>query len=174
MKLKLVDIKDPVLRKKAKSVKKFDKKLVSLVAEMQKLLKVQSDPEGIGLAAPQIGKSLRLFIIDNEGVEKVIINPKVVSIKKAKASKNKKKKEILEGCLSLPHFYGPITRSREITISFQDVEGKKQKHKFIGFLAQIVEHEIDHLNGKLFVDRVFEQKVSLYKFKGDEWEEVEL
>lgn len=171
--LNLVDIKDPVLRKKAKLVKKFDKKLVTLVADMWETLKIQDDPEGIGLAAPQIGKSLQVFLVDHNGQEKTIINPKILKITKNKAKK-KTKKEILEGCLSLQHYYGPISRNKSITIKYKDINGKEVKEKFDNFFAQIIEHEIDHLNGVLFVDRILEQGAPMYKFDGDEWEEVDL
>lgn len=80
----------------------------------------------------------------------------------------------MEGCLSIPHYYGPLTRKESITIEYLDEKGKKQKEKFEGFDAQIVQHEIDHLNGKLFVDKLLNQKKPLYKFnKEGEWEEVD-
>jgi len=174
MEMKLVDIKASVLRDKAKPVEKIDKKVKALIKDMKDTLAAQRDPEGVGLAAPQIGKSLQIFLVNHEGEKYVIINPKVLEIKKGKKAKIKKKGQILEGCLSLPHYYGPIDRAKYITISFQDESGKTRVKTFKGFLAQIIQHEIDHLNGNLFIDHIIEQKSPLYKFDGEDWEEVDL
>lgn len=169
---KIVTTKDNVLRKKAKSVKKIDKKILALIADMVDTLKSQKDPEGVGLAAPQVGKSLAIFVMKTRHTNKVIINPKVLEVSKEKQKKGKNK--ILEGCLSLPNFYGPIKRARKIKISYLNPEGKKIEEEFTGFDAQIVQHEIDHLNGIIFVDRILEQKAPLYKFTKNDWEEVDI
>src|SRR5258708_2598402 len=166
---KIVDVQNPILRQKAKEVKSIDKKILALISEMQETLIAQKDPEGVGLAAPQIGRSLRIFVVDYKNLKRVIINPEVLEITEAK-----KGKEILEGCLSLPHYYGPIKRADKIKISYISENGEKQVEEFSGFNAQIIQHEIDHLNGILFVDKILEQKAPLYKFSGDEWEEVDL
>lgn len=180
---KVIDVKDPTLRQKSKVVGKIDKKIKGLVNDMLETLRVQKDPEGVGLAAPQIGKNLKIFVMDYNGKKRVVINPEVLQIKEktkteTKSLKSKKKKrkskKILEGCLSLPNYYGPIKRPQSIKISYQDLEGKRTVEEFSGFFAQIVQHEMDHLNGVLFIDRILEQKAPLYKFSGDEWEEVEL
>ncbi len=173
--LKVIDVKDPKLRLKSKEVVSFDKKLKQLISDMQETLVDQKDPEGVGLAAPQVGKNLRLFIIDYRKEKRVIINPQIISIaKKIKAPKTKNKDSILEGCLSLPHYYGPIKRAPHIKIKYQNSDGKILTEEFNGFLAQIVQHEIDHLEGILFIDRILEQKSPLYKFEGKDFEEVEL
>lgn len=171
---KVVDVKDPVLRQKAKPIIKVDKKIKSLIQDMKETLKAQNDPEGVGLAAPQIGKSLQLFIMSYEGTERVVMNPTVIKISKIHPLTKVKKGEPLEGCLSLPHYYGPVARATEITITFMNEEGKYVEETFEGFLAHIVQHEIDHLNGILFVDHILEQDSPLYHMHGDEWEEVEL
>lgn len=170
--LKFSDIKDPVLRQKAKTITKVDKKITMLIADMEETLVAANDPEGIGLAAPQVGKSVALFIVNFEGTKRVVINPKVLFISEVK--KTKRKEKTLEGCLSLPHYYGPIRRPEKITISYQDETGAKKQETFEGFLAHIIEHEIDHLNGTLFIDHILAQNAPLYKFDGDEFEEVEL
>ncbi len=173
--LKITDVKDPKLRLKSKPVANIDKKIKQLVSDMKETLIAQKDPEGVGLAAPQVGKSIRLFIIDYRKEKKVIINPEIISVsKEKKAPKTKNKDSILEGCLSLPHYYGPIKRSQNIKIKYQNLDGKKVTEEFTGFIAQIIQHEIDHLNGVLFVDRILEQKAPLYKFEGKDFEEVEL
>ena len=172
---KIVDVKSSVLRGKAKEVLKIDKKILSLIKDMKDTLKIQKDPEGVGLAAPQIGKSYQIFVIDYKKFKRVIINPKVIKVSKVKKLNTEtKKNDILEGCLSLPHYYGPIKRASKIEIEYMDMDGKKQTEEFEGFNAQIIQHEMDHLNGILFIDKILEQKAPLYKFHGDEWEEVDI
>ncbi len=176
MVLKFIDIKDPILRQKAKRVETVDKKIKALIADMNETLKAANDPEGIGLAAPQIGKSIQLFIVNFENIERVVINPKVLSIgKNSTAAKlSTKQGKTLEGCLSLPHYYGPIKRPNEINIEYTNASGEKKQEKFTGFPAHIIQHELDHLNGRLFVDHILEQNAPLYLFDGDDFEEVEL
>jgi len=170
--LQFEDIKSPVLRAKAKRVEKVDKKVRKLIVDMWETLHVQKDPEGIGLAAPQIGKSLQIFLLEFEKLKRTIINPTVVNI--GKMQKKKRKEKTLEGCLSLPHYYGPIRRPDEVTIEYTNETGEKKQEKFEGFPAHIVQHEIDHLNGMLFIDHILSQNAPLYLFDGDEFEEVEL
>jgi len=167
---------DPVLRQKSKPVAKIDTKVLKLVQDLKDTLSVQKEPEGIGLAAPQIGKNLRIFVANYKDFERVVINPEIVKIEKivAKSEKVKSKKEILEGCLSLPYYYGPLKRAPKITIKYLDEKGKEVTETFEGFNAQIVMHEIDHLEGILFVDHLLKEKKPLYKVDGDEWEEIEL
>lgn len=174
MKLKVVGVKNPILRQKAKPVTKVDKKIKTLIADMKDTLDAQRDPEGVGLAAPQVGKSLQLFIAKYKGFDRVIMNPEILEHSKIKAKIKHGKKNILEGCLSLPHYYGPIERDQKVKIKYLNEDGKDVTEEFEGFHAQIVQHEIDHLNGILFVDHILSQKAPLYKFDGEEWEEVEL
>lgn len=172
---KILQSGDPVLRKNAKSVANVDKKVKDLIQDLKDTLAKQKEPEGVGLAAPQIGKSLRVFVADYKGFNRVVINPEIKFISKNKVvEKTKPKREILEGCLSLPYYYGPLKRAQKVTIDYLDETGKKITEDFDGFNAQIILHEIDHLNGILFIDRLLEEKKPLYKVEGDEWEEVEL
>jgi peptide deformylase len=191
----IVDVKDPVLRKKAKPVKKIDKKIKGIIQDLKDTISAQKDPEGVGLAAPQIGKSFRVFVMKPDKNITTIINPKIIWIKdekkkekkltkkkkdeNAKKSKKQEKKEkeeigIMEGCLSLPHYYGPIEKPNRIKISYINEKDEKVEKIFKDFEAQIIQHEIDHLNGVLFVDRLLEQKRPLFKAVGDEWEKVDI
>jgi peptide deformylase len=171
---KIVSAKNPALRKKCKPVKKVDKKVLSIVKDLKDTLSVQKDPEGVGLAAPQIGKHLRVFAAKIEGKIEVFINPEIISISKKKASKtSKKERAIMEGCLSILNYYAPLSRAKKIRIKYLTPDGKKRTRSLEGLSAQIVQHEIDHLNGILFVDRLLEQKRPLYKLEGEEWEEVD-
>lgn len=171
---KILQAKDPTLRKKALPISVLNKKVLRLIKDLKDTLVVQKDPEGVGLAAPQIGKNWQVFVINYGKIERVVINPRVIGIKKGKKGSPKKRKEILEGCLSLPNFYSPLRRAERVTIKYLDEGGKEITEEFKGFYAQIVLHEIDHLNGVLFVDRVLSQKKPLYKLSGKEWEEVKL
>lgn len=175
---KIVDVKDPGLREKSKKITKVDKKIRAIAQDLIDTLKVQKDPEGVGLAAPQIGKNLRMFaMVFGRGI-RIILNPEIISLTKGSRKKGKRKRQkvILEGCLSLPNIYGPLKRPQHLVLKFMDLEGKTQEEAFEGFPAQIVQHEVDHLNGTLFIDQLLKDKSPLYKFnsKLDDWEEVEL
>lgn len=172
---KIVGIKNPKLRAKSNSIKKVDKKVQEIIADLKQTLKAQSDPEGVGLAAPQIGKNIRVFLINYNGIEHVVINPQILSISSINlGAKSKSANSVLEGCLSLPHFYGPIKRAKKLTLKYITENGEEVTREFKGFLAHIIQHEVDHLNGILFIDRVLEQKAPLYKFSGENYEEVEI
>ena len=166
----------PTLRKVAKPVARIDKKIKGIIKDLKETLAVQKNPEGVGLAAPQIGKSLRIFVMSHRGVERVVINPEILTIRQKVRNYKppKEEKNLMEGCLSLPDYYGPLKRAQKVRIRYLNEEGKRAEEDFKGFLAQIILHEIDHLNGVLFVDRLLEQKKSLYKLEEDGWEEVEI
>ncbi len=177
MNLKILKTTDPRLRKKSIRVRKIDKKIKSLVSDLKDTLAGQKDPEGVGLAAPQVGKNIQLFLIEHEGESRVVINPKILElakISKKNKKESKKDRQILEGCLSLPHYYGHLVRSSRIKIEYTNENGIKKVEEFKGFMAQIVQHELDHLEGILFIDHIIQQKKPLYKYVRGEWEEVEL
>jgi len=177
MKLEIVDANHPALRQKAKPVKKLDKKIKSLVTDMKTLLVSQNDPEGVGLAAPQVGKSLKIFIMHYPKIglnKKVVINPKIKKILKKPKKQVSNENSVLEGCLSIPHYYGPLTRAKEVTLEYTTENNQKTIETFKDFAAQIVLHEIDHLNGILFIDHIIEHGLPLYKIKGEDIEEVEI
>lgn len=179
---KIVQSKEPSLRQKSKAVGKIDKKVKGIINDLKDTLAVQKDPEGVGLAAPQIGKNVRIFACSFKDFQRVVINPEILSIEKPKPHSShstslrasRSKKEILEGCLSLPNYYGPLKRAGKVTLKYLNEKGIVTTETFEGFNAQIILHEIDHLEGILFLDRLFEQKQPLYKVVGSEWEEVEL
>ena len=170
---------DPKLREISKPVFNIDAKTLELIRDLKETLAIQKDPEGVGLAAPQIGKNLRIFVANYKELKRVVINPEILEtkteeIKTKQSKKGGKKQEILEGCLSLPNYYGPLQRVNLIKIKYLNEAGKEMIEEFKGFDAQIILHEIDHLNGVLFLDRLLEQKKPLYKLEKDKWEEVEL
>lgn len=166
--LDVVQAPDEVLADKAKPVEKVDADILALIEDMKQTLIAQTDPEGIGLAAPQVGKSVQLFIVkyDDESPFDVYLNP-VLELGKEKevVRKNTKEKarEKLEGCLSLKVIWGTVKRSKKVHMQWMDVDGKEHKATFSGFYATILQHEYDHLQGILFPRRVLEQKGQLYK-----------
>lgn len=196
--LRIVKTPNPILRQPTSPVGQIDKKTLRLIRDMADTLAAQKDPQGVGLAAPQVGYSLRLFLIKpaTKSPISVFINPIEIpndqpeSLKieaEAEIKKEKRKLGLLEGCLSLPNYYSDVARRPAITVRFTTLDLKKAKRvgleniqteevtkTLTGFPAQVVQHEMDHLNGRLFVDLVLEQKKRLLKLKGEEWEEVEL
>jgi peptide deformylase len=164
--LPIVKAPHPVLAKQAAPVKKIDKDILALVENMKETLLSCHDPEGIGLAAPQIGESLQLFIVKEDTNEPffVFINPTIVlSPLEPKSASSKKEKEKLEGCLSLGDVWGVVKRSPRLTCSWTDTTGLMHTQEFSGFFATIIQHEYDHLQGILFPKRTIEQNGRLYR-----------
>lgn len=172
----IVQAPHPALSQTAKKITRFDKALLTLIKEMTYTLEHTTDPEGVGLAAPQVAESLQLFIVKEspKDVLKVFINPEIlelsqemypISDKKPDKKKSTKKDAgvKLEGCLSLKDIWGVVHRSSRVKLRFQDETGKEYVRTYTGFLATIIQHECDHLQGILFPKRVLEQKEKLYK-----------
>jgi peptide deformylase len=168
--MQILTAPNKVLITKASKVKKIGYATKKLVRDMIICLEAQDDPQGIGLAAPQVGKGLRLFIIKPSPTSdlQVFINPKVIKLfDEKKGEKKHKGKKKLEGCLSIPRIWAPINRKYGIDLEYRDLDGKKINQKFTGYKSIILQHEIDHLNGIMFTQRALEQKVQLYEEKGD-------
>jgi len=137
---------DPILMKKAEKIKDpLAKDIQELISGMFETLR--ADSRGVGLAAPQVGFSLRLFVIELEGIPYVLINPKITA-------KSRKKITGEEGCLSFPGQFLPVSRYDRIQMRYTDQYGKPGKIKTQGLLARALQHELDHLDGILFIDRV--------------------
>ena len=144
---KIVIEPDPILRKKSEMLEKVDDELRALLDDM---LETMYDAPGIGLAAVQIGILKRLIVLDiSKDKEKknplFLINPEIISLSK-KTSVHE------EGCLSLPGYFAEIERPAECQIKFIDYNGKEKELKANGLLATCIQHEVDHLNGVLFID----------------------
>jgi len=166
--LSIVHIPKPVLSTPAKRITSFDKKLEGIVADMKKTLLSARNPKGVGLAAPQVGLGLQIFITHASPKDpiRVFINPTITH--KESIDKAGKKEEHLEGCLSIPNIWGEVHRATTVTIEYQDETGTKHNETISGFLATIIQHECDHINGVLFTQRVLEQKNKLYQNAKDE------
>lgn len=150
---------DPVLQQKAKRVSIIDGSLNKLIRNMVETL--HSEPGRVGLAAPQIGVSLRVIVIDlpDEAGDMVLVNPSIV--------KRRGERLINEGCLSIPGYFGQIKRAESVTVKGRDQGGKEIRIKADGLLAQVLEHEIDHLNGVLYINHL-ESMDTLQKVEPEE------
>ena len=149
---KILKFPDQDLRIKAKPVEAFDEELKALTDDM---FETMHSVNGIGLAATQIGVAKQVAVIDispekNEPL--VIVNPAIQILDPSKTE------DYDEGCLSVPGFFEKISRPSDIKLSYQDLNGKKQEIKPEGLLTKVVQHELDHLNGRLFVDHISELK----------------
>lgn len=157
--IKVVKAPDPRLKIQTKPVKKIDQSLKNTLNEMVKLTKTFKDPEGVGLASTQVGLD-RSFFVAKKGEGFIsVINPKIISA-------GKRTKKYFEGCLSVPNMWGEVRRATNIRVSYQNTEGKTIIAPLKGIPAWIFQHEIDHLNGILFSNRVLEQKGKFYRFTG--------
>lgn len=190
--LSIVHAPNPVLSQIAKPIAvkngAFDKSINTLIGGMKETLLATKDPEGVGLAAPQVGKSLQLFIVKQSprAAISVFINPVIMqtTLNEFKAGESDEiivsgAEKKLEGCLSLPNVWGEVKRTPTVTMSYIDETGKTRKKTFKGFFATILQHEYDHLHGILFPKRVLGQQGTLYKShknkKGEEeFDEIEI
>lgn len=155
----------PVLRKEAEDVTADYPELLQLVDNM---FQTMAKANGVGLAAPQIGLALRMFVVDGNGiaedfpecagVRRCMINPEVVEEAETCNSKE-------EGCLSIPGIYESVKRPDWIVINYLDEKLEEHEERFEGFAARMVLHEYDHLDGKMFVDRVAPLRKQFIKSK---------
>ena len=145
--LPILTLPDPVLRKKAKSIERVDAELRRLMDDM---LATMYDAPGIGLAAPQVGVLRRLIVMDPAKDEApksplVMVNPEILE-------RSEEMRTHEEGCLSIPDFTAEIERPARTRVSYIDREAKKREAELEGIWSTLVQHEIDHLNGVLFID----------------------
>jgi len=138
---------NPVLRQKAKRVPGIDRSIQRLIDDM---IKTMRESNGVGLAAPQIGVPLRVIVLQMLSEEPIaLINPEIV--------KRSGEREVTEGCLSLPGYVGEIKRSTSVTVKGWDRQGKTIRIKATELMAQALEHELDHLDGVLYIDHLENQ-----------------
>ena len=154
-KIRLED--DEILRKKCRPVEVVDEKIKELIQDMIETMHAE---DGVGLAAPQVGILKRVVVIDlyDEHGPYVLINPEII--------KEKGEQEVDEGCLSFPNKFAKIIRPAEIVVRALDMDGKEYKLKGRDLLAQAISHEIDHLNGILFVDKIIPGTMEYVKKDG--------
>ncbi|MDZ7318131.1 MAG: peptide deformylase [candidate division KSB1 bacterium] len=155
--MRIIKYGNPILRMKARRVEKIDARIQKLVDDM--ILTMKEDG-GIGLAAPQVAESVALLVVDHsliteDGKPEAYINPQILSAEGESLME--------EGCLSIPEIRADVKRPEKITLSFQSIDGASHEQQFEGLLARVLQHEIDHLNGVLFVDRIGALKKQMLK-----------
>ena len=164
----------PFLKHKAKPLHGWDRKTAKEVREMEDILKKTTDPKGVGLAATQVGLDKRLFVLLDEKNHKtkIFINPEILEISQKMLSQvyRKKKDRWLEGCLSIPKIWGFVDRPYSVKLRYfvpKLIDGKwdlsEQVSDFEDVESAYTQHEIDHLNGILFSDRILEQKGKFFR-----------
>lgn len=156
---KILHYPDPVLKEKAATVTEFNEELRQLAEDMAETM---YDAPGVGLAAPQVGVLKRVVVIDCSSKDEpddliVAVNPEIV------ATEGECTEE--EGCLSVPGFWSSVKRAGKATMRYQDVEGNVHERTADGLLGVCMQHELDHLEGILFVDRLSPLKRSMFKKK---------
>ena len=145
--LPILTLPEQVLRQKSKRVKSVDGSIRKLAADM---IETMHAAPGVGLAAPQVGVPLRVIVIGMpEEEDFVLINPEVV--------RRSGERLVNEGCLSVPGYFGEIKRSASVTVKGKDRHGKAIRIKATDLMAEALEHEIDHINGNLYIDRIESQ-----------------
>ena len=137
---------DEQLRKPNQEIQELTDELVDLLDDMYETMLAH---DGVGIAAPQIGKNLQMAVVEVDENDRFdLINPQIID--------RKGKSVFVEGCLSIPHVFGTVERAEEITIRYYDRQGDEMEVTAYGYLARAIQHEIDHLNGVLFTDKVLE------------------
>ena len=156
---------EPVLRQKTETISNFDAHLEELVQDM---VETMYDAPGIGLAAPQIGQSVKLIVVDiskdKEGDRQFLplVNPEIVAHEGTQIDE--------EGCLSVLDLTASVKRHKKVTVSYRDLQGQAQEISAEDRFAVVLQHEIDHLNGILFIDHLSPLKRALYKKKVKKWQ----
>lgn len=162
---KFLALPDEKIRQTSDEVVAFDKNLHNLIKDLIDTSEAQKNPPALGLAAPQINVFKRVFVAKIKNKFRPFINARIVKT-------SKKEGAYLEGCFSVGGIYGHVIRPLEVTVEAQDKNGKKMIKSYKGLPARILQHEIDHLEGRLFVDLAHEQNGKLFGVeknkKGDE------
>ena len=140
----IIKLPNPILRQKSKEAKEVTQDMKELIEDMAETMK---ESQGVGLAAPQVGVLRRIIIVKTQDGPQAFVNPKIIR-------KSKKKETEEEGCLSLPGIRLEIKRAKEVEVEALDKEGREIKIKVQDLTARIIQHEIDHLDGILFIDRI--------------------
>lgn len=147
--MELVILGDEHLTERSEPVTEFDDNLANIVQKMFKVMKLAN---GIGLAAPQVGIQKRFFIVQiDDEIERVFVNPQIIETSQEMCTME-------EGCLSIPKYYAKVERAESVVVQFADLNGKIHTIKADGLLARVIQHENDHLNGVLFIDRISAEK----------------
>ncbi len=163
MRLKIIKFPNPFLRRKAKAVKKVTPEIVKLIDDM---IETMHAAPGVGLAAPQVHKSVQVIVVDPGAGPLALVNPKILERSGCQV--------FTEGCLCLPGVEAPVERSSYVRVKALDRAGDEFEIRAEGYLATILQHEIDHLDGIVFIDRVKNPSQIKYVPPGKELKEEKL
>ncbi len=167
---KIVTLPNPILRQKSKNVN-FDKNTEKLITELKNtLISTKGKVKGVGLSAIQVGVPKKIFLAYSKSSKNFLVftNPTITWYSKILTTGVPETKNKYEGCLSVPGLWAIIKRSKSIKIKYQTPNGNRQVRKFSGLTATVIQHEYDHLNGILFIDRAIQQKSPIYELAKDE------
>lgn len=161
--LEILKVPDERLKQVSEPVTEFDDKLKALVADLEETMR--AGPGGVGIAAPQVGELKRIVLVDVSGARKpvpnhgfmVLINPEINTWDGMKVGR--------EGCMSVPDYTGNVIRAEKITLTALDENGVEQKFESEGFEARAIQHELDHLDGLIFLDRLVSRNKDLFRRK---------
>ncbi len=160
--LEILQYPDKRLKQSCDEVVLFDEALRTFLADLEETMR--AGPGGVGIAAPQVGRLEQIALVDVSAKKKikhhgriVLINPEIIEWQGSVVGR--------EGCLSLPDFTGNVIRAETITLEAQDEFGERQRYKMEGYEARAVQHELDHLKGMLFLDRLVSRRSDLFKRK---------
>jgi len=172
----IVKYPNPVLKKECQKIKRGNKELSKVLNLLEKELSTAEI--GVGLSAPQVRISLAVFAIKKGKIIKFFLNPEIVDtfggekVYSFLIRKNEQKKHLLEGCLSFPKIYGTVKRWLKIKVKFQARNFKKVEKIFTGFEAIVFQHEFDHLNGIVFIDRIKAEGGKIYREENGKLEKI--
>lgn len=168
--MKIIITPNPILTTPSQPVEKINQQVLDFIEEMKKTLLSTTTPKGVGLAAPQIGKNLQVFITkpNEKSAIRVFLNPEIIEKSTELTSAVPERKNPLEGCLSIPGLWGSVKRHQSVKIRYTTPDTKTHTQTFSGFMATIIQHEMDHLNGQLFPSRVLQQQGNLFEAKKDQ------
>ncbi len=162
MGLSIITYPDERLKQESEEISDLDADLVAFIEELEDTMR--SGPGAVGIAAPQVGKMIRVAIVDVSGCKgveghgrMVMINPEIADWDGMAIGR--------EGCLSVPDYTGNVIRAERVTLEALDQEGKQYRHDLEGFEARAVQHEVDHLDGMLFLDRMVSRRSDLFRRK---------
>ncbi len=193
MRKSILTVPNPILRAKSVTVNlKKDLDFVKKhIANLEETLQKKANPKGVGLSSPQIGKNLRIFstylpdssnIVDQGRPDEdekaqaklaTYINPEIVESSKDHTFGPNPEDPILEGCLSIPSLYGPVPRYSWIILRYTTPQLEEKTEKFEGFYARVIQHELDHLDGVLFIDYVLKYEVPFFEFRKGKMVEID-
>lgn len=182
--MKIITVPHPTLRQSAQPIISVDKKLRQLLQDLGETLIRKDNPRGVGLAAPQVNESWRLFATllppsgrrgDGQPQLRLFLNPRIVDTSPQLTFGENPDEPILEGCLSIPEIYGPVPRYQWVELSYDQVEGDQlvtHQQRFTEYAARVIQHEYDHLDGRLFIDYAVEYDLPLYRENGKKMDEM--